>query len=117
MFCEPQIFASLETVVSLRKHQFVLLTPDLVNGIPQMLGHMELIESNALVGLWQVGFGRLDVCGPHVHGDALDAVLVFLGQGVEETVEAFRGVLVSHVEHGLADVVSSQGSWIPKICL
>jgi hypothetical protein len=66
----PAIFASFE-VITFKGHQlFVLLASDLVNRFYKVLGHMNFVKGDLLVGSQQGVQRCIDEFGLHIHGEA-----------------------------------------------
>ncbi len=64
---EPQVFTSRPHLIPTLAEFFVLRSPHLINPISQMLGDMEPVKADLLVGMGKAGLGRMNLRRPHIH--------------------------------------------------
>lgn len=106
---EPEILCAGQTrVINLLQHA-MLRAADPIHSVMQVLGHMELIEDNLAIGLCQVSARRLNVRLPHVHGDRLDAVLLFGCQGGPEPIQTLLRPILGQIEHAALRQICHHG--------
>src|SRR6266542_3841504 len=96
---QPQIFGPRESLIAVALEGPVLAASHAIDGLVQVLDHMELVEHDLGVRLGQVRPRRLHVGLPHVHGDGGDTVALGGRQGGPEAVQTFLLAVVGQVEH------------------
>jgi hypothetical protein len=75
---QPAMPGPCQTITPVGQQDPVLGPVHIVHGITQGLCHMKLVEGDLLPGIrYRIQCGP-DLSRPHVHGNALDACLLFL---------------------------------------
>ncbi len=64
---EPQVFPSRPHLIPTLAEFFVLLSPHLIAPISQMLGDMEPVKTDLLVGMGKADLGRMNLRRPPIH--------------------------------------------------
>ena len=95
---EPEILRARETRVIRLLQRSVLGAANVVDGVMEMLGDMELVEDDLAVGVLQMGARRLDVRLPQVHGDRLNAVTLLGRQGCPEAIQTLLLPVLGQIE-------------------
>ena len=76
----------MPTVVSLGLEQFVLPAADFIDRFSQMFRHMEPVESDLFLRIWQMLVERDEARVPHFQGHGLDARPLLVGDRRREAV-------------------------------
>lgn len=96
---QPAIAPPLQLVIPCRLQDLVFLAPHPIQGIPEMLRDMELVERDQPRPTIQIFPYRAHIQVPHVHGNGPDPRPLRLIQRRPEAIQALMRPVLSNVQH------------------
>src|SRR6185295_12588285 len=106
---QPTIPCSRQTLITNLLECAMLSAPHLVNGITEVLHHVELVKANAVIRIVDISACDVDIGWPHIHRDAFDRRAFLLRQTFEEVFKARCYTLISHVENSPRALIGDDG--------